>query len=290
MNVFTGLLIALIATFSLGCSNGINQVTTPSNSSQPNSDAIQLNEGAQVLLSGTLNLENGTVVFDDRTANPYLDVTGFVGSNFWFEIDRFDPPDEYRIDLFIHNASPFTVFDVIIVFEETYGKTIDNEDNFIDIFDPGDLDPYISFKGLGHMRSFPPGETDDQRLELIFPPGESALIDFFILASYPGNVGGVYEITDWNVLGHLTPNGSVDVEVSVFDHQDDVTEVILDTTMFSGAVTPLSPTGPPNVWGGTIDNTLGVVPDNYHLLLWASSPSNPQFTTYDMVDVVVFPL
>ena len=286
MKILISILAVLTALFILGCSNASTGPTSPSNTDLPASTPSTSNESTQVLLTGIMNLDNGTVEFNGRSADPYLDVTTYVGTNFWYTLDAIIPPDEWHIGLHIFNASPFIVYDVAIVFEELYGKTVDNPDSYTDIFDPGDLDPYIAWMDDDPQRKFPPGQQDDTRLRLIVPVGAPLTVDFFIIAHLPGNTGGIVELADFVQIDPITQNGSGDISIDVYDHQGDITEVKADTTAFNGGITTLLPMAPPT-WQGTVDNTLGATPGSYDILIWATSPSTPQYTIYDWEEIDV---
>ena len=265
-----------------GCSSGTNSPVLPQQSDEHNAGKIQ------ILASGTMNLADCSIDYNNRDLAQYFDVTTFVGSNFSFTIDGLIPPDIYQITLSINNVSPLTVHDVCIVFEDLYGKTVLNPDCYIDIFQPWDLDPFIAFRKEAYERYFPPG-NDTEELLLKYPGG-SPFVDFFIIAHLGGNTGGVYNINDWNVDGQLTEDGgSATIHVRAHDHQSDISYVVADTSVITGGITAFTPTGFPNPFEAIISNTEHAPPGTYTIPVMATSPSSPQYQTYNYFEINVVP-
>ena len=272
---------------ALGCSSSSKNPGVPDlpELSKPSDNATS--SDTQVLCSGTMNLENGKVDFNDRTVDPYLNVTSLVGSNFHFKIDSFTPPDILNITLTLNNVSTLTAYDVAIVFEELYGKKVLNPDSYIDIFGAGDIDPFIAFRKADPMRAFPPG-PDSQPLTVKYNGNPN--VKFFIIAHIPGNTGGVYEISHWRYSGQLTSNGgSAEIFVDVYDHQDDISYVIADTRALMGSTTPLIRLTPPNPWSAIISNTKGIPAGTYPLLIASTSFASPTYTTYNFFPIIIVP-
>jgi hypothetical protein len=282
------LLILLILVFSIGCSNLGNAPVVPDKTAD--SPTLADNSGSndfQVLTSGTMNLENGTIEPDNRTVDPYYNVTSIVGSNFSFKINGVIPPDILDITLTINNVSSLTVHDVCIVFDDLYGKTVTNPDSYIDVFDPGDINPFIAFRKEDPNRAFPPG-IDTEKLYLKYPSGSPAQVRFIIIAHLGGNTGGVYELRDWNVSGQLTTSGgSAGLSVKALDHQQNVTSVSANTTALTGGWTNFVRSGSTDTWTATISNTQGAPVGDYTLLVKANSPSSPTYYTYNYFKVNV---
>jgi hypothetical protein len=272
--------IFMLAVVLAGCSG--NSPTTPVQT--PSQDNPQV----QILASGTMNLENQTVEFNERSTEGYLNVTSLVGSNFSFTINGIVPPDILDITLRINNVSGLTVHDVCIVFENLYGKTVTNPDSYMDIFGAYDIDPFIAFRKEDPNRAFPPG-IDTEQLLLKFPAGSSAMVNFFIIAHLGGNSGGVYELRDWKVDGELTPSGgSATLSVRVKDHQNDVSQVLADTTIFTGGLSTFTKSGTDaEVWQKVISNTAGAPEGTYKILVMGTSPASPSYQTYNYFNVDV---
>ena len=274
-----------IVLVSLGCSS--KTIVAPAhNEILPSQDMSSDGNEFQILASGTMDLDNGTVEFTSRTVSPYYDVTTLVGPYFSYSIDGLIPPDILDINMTLVNPSLITVYDVCIVFENLYGKTVMNPDSYMDIFGPWDLDPFIAFRKEDPIREFPPG--DDSEQVLIKYPGGSPMVDFFIIAHLGGNTGGVYEIRDWNVSGELTTSGgNANVSMRMLDHQNNVSLVAADTTAITGGITYFSQTGDPEIWDADISNTAGAPEGTYTIPVMGTSPSTPVYQTYRFFSVDV---
>ncbi len=278
--------LVVLALMVAGCSGSSNVPTTPQSDSSPEQIANTNNNDLAILASGTMNLDDGTIEAREHSASAYMDVTGIVGSNFSFTIDNFIPPDIVKITLKINNISIWTVYDVCIVFENLYGKTVLNPDSYMDIFGPWDLDPFIAFRKDNPNRSFPPG-IDTEPLEIKYPGG-SAMVDYFIIADLAGNTGGVLALSDWNVSGQLTPTGgNATIYVTAQDHQQDVSGVYADTSALTGGVTTFNSTPDPLVWTADITNSELAPEGIYVIPTMALSPSTPSYQTYNFFELEV---
>jgi len=240
----------------------------------------------QVLVSGVMDLSTGTIEFDSRNVDPYCNVTGILGTNFSYRINSLIPPDTWDITLTINNVSTITTYDVVIVFERLYGKKVLNNDGRIDIYQPFDMDPIIAFRKEDPNRAFPAG-TDTKQLILQYPSGAGALINFMILAHFPGNAGGVYDLYDWTQVGELTNDqGLTTLSVRASDWQNDVTAVYVDTRLFTGEISQMTKRYD-GAWTISIQNTEEASPDTYNVIVMAFSPSDPSYNYYEVFPVTV---
>jgi hypothetical protein len=279
------LLFALILLLGMGCSGGSKAPVTPESNPDQASLPVPGSGDYQVLMSGTMNLDDGTITYDEKTASGYLNVTGFVGSNFSYHINGWQSPGVLDITLNLNNPTSITVRDVCIVFEDLYGKKVVNADSMMDIYAAFDIDPFIAFRKEDPTRTFPPG-PDSEQLLLTYP-GTSAYVTYFIIAHFGGNTGGVYEIRDFTQDQPLPPAGSCNIGVTVLDWQNDVSMVVADTRQFSGALTSLTKSATPNIWTGTINNTLNVPAGTYPMIIMGQSPAVPTYKTYQLFNVEV---
>ena len=82
---------------------------------------VQAGNSEQVILgAGTMNLETGETT-PQRDMSGYMDVTPFLGSNFQWNLEH-DEEDWYILELYLNNPSVITVHDVLLVFDNLYGK------------------------------------------------------------------------------------------------------------------------------------------------------------------------
>lgn len=280
------LLFALVLLVGLGCSGGSKAPVIPESNPDQASLPIPGTGDYQVLMSGTMNVEDGSIAYDEREASGYLNVTGYVGSNFSYHINGWYSAGVLDITLNLNNPTALTVRDVCIVFENLYGKKVVNADSMMDIYASFDIDPFIAFRKEDPSRIFPPG-LDSEQLLLSYPGGANPLVTYFIIAHFGGNTGGVYEIRDFTQDQPLPPAGSCNISVKALDWQNDVSSVIADTRQFSGALTSLIKSATPYVWTGTINNTLNVPAGNYSMIIMGQSPAVPAYRTYQSFNVVV---
>lgn len=276
-------LVSLLIMFVLfiGCSGGGNNPATP-----PSDEMIPAQQAGdvQMLFSGTMNLDDGTVEFNNRTGEFYMDVTPYVGSYFSFQIINVNPP-YLTILMTLTNPTTLTVYDVCIVFDELYGKTVHYPDLYTDIFEPYDINPAIEFRKESWTRTFPPMEDSEELL--IEYPGGSALVDFFIIAHLGGNTGGVRDFFVLGSVGWLFSDGGTTALVALpHDYQDDVSTVIADTTVFTGDMTVFAEDS--GAWVAEISNTENAPAGTYSILTMANSPSTPQYNTYQYINISVY--
>ena len=93
MRYFVPLLMILLFIIC-GCSNGSDNPVTPVTGdavsiSQPSTE----NSGWQTINYGRMNLEDGTIEPLIRSVDPYLNVTGYVGSHFSYTIEGIIAPN-----------------------------------------------------------------------------------------------------------------------------------------------------------------------------------------------------
>ena len=191
MRIGYSIITMVLLMILVGCSGGGNNPVSPDDqplSIEPQSDITY--GDCQIMFEGTMNLNDGTVEVRDRSANPYLDVTPFVGSYFSYEIQGVIPPDILNIQLNLYNPSTITAYDVAIVFDNLYGKTVLMPDAQIDIFGEYDIDPVVYFRSEADF-VFPPDVADSEYVYIQYPGG-SPLVDFFIIAHLGGHTGGVF--------------------------------------------------------------------------------------------------
>lgn len=268
-----------------GCSGGSNVPLTPQSNTMPEQIANALNSELMVLDSGIMNLDTGTVEANEHSLSAYFDFTNHINCNFSFTVD-FVNPNMYKVTLRINNTSSYTVYDVCIVFENLFGKTVKNPDSYMNIFEPWDVDPFIAFCKESANRQFPPGiETEEL---LITYTGESNQVNYFIIADVTGNTGGALSLTDWDVSGQLTPEGgNATIQVTALDHQEDVTSVQMDTTALTGGITDFAVTPDPLVWSAEITNSELAPQGVYIIPVMAVSPAEPIYNTYNFFKLYV---
>jgi hypothetical protein len=269
--------IAVLVLFTFGCSN--NNGTSSPVQQNPTPDIASTDSSEQVILgAGTMNLATGETD-PARDLSGYLNVTPYLGGNFMWEIVDFDE-DWLEIQLNLQNPTSLTVHDVIIVFDELYGKEVEG-DGWNDITAPFDIDPFVAFMRDDPDRVFPGYASDSQTMWIEFPTGANPMVKYVIYAHLGGNTGGVYGFEDCFTDGVLMEEGG---ETTIYayplDHQGDFAYVAADTSLFTGGITFLTPSGNPGEWSATISNTKGAPQGNYEFWVGAYSQSSPEYRSY----------
>lgn len=289
MKIYTLCLIIAISAMLAGCSfRGGSPIDPPTKDAPPvNISQESLGTSVEVLTSGTMNLETGGIEFHTRNLSPYWNITSLIAPYFSYQITGYNPPI-VNVKLKLTNPSTITGYDVAIVFENLYGKTVMNADGYIDIFGPYDIDPLIYFrKGYPYDQVFPPATTDYQILNLYYPGG-SPLVDFFIIAHIGGHTGGVVNYQSKYFTGRLFPDGGKAIlGVNLNDYQMDATFVAADTRVLTGGYTFFTNVAY-NHWNAQITNSQNAPAGLYTITIMATSPSDPSYNTYDYIDVQVY--
>lgn len=280
------LLQIFLITFFFGCSGSSNPTIPQENSSSvPIANVPEA--GTAILGAGTMNLDTGELI-PSRDLSGYLNVTPYLGSNFSYSILRFIPPCYFEVEFSLTNFTSIWAWDVCLVFENLYGKSVIYDDGYIDIYQPYDPDPVIMFETEEDDYAFPPFETAEANGLIRYPAGASPLVDYFIIAHLGGNTGGVKYIDGWISDGVLMPDGgTVTAAAYTEDYQYNIQFVVADTTPITGGLTFFSPSGEPNEWTAEITNSQIAPSGYYDCWLLARSPSTPQYNTYYKMTITV---
>lgn len=287
MRTYYPLLTIFLIAFFLGCSNSSNP-TLPLENSVPVPVADARDSGTAILGAGTMNLDTGELI-QSKDLSGYLNVTPYIGSNFSYRIVKFYQPCYLEVEFSITNPTSLTVWDVCLMFENLYGKSIIYGDGYMDIFQPYDPDPFIMFCMDGDSYyTFPPYETIESTGLIKYPAGASPMVDYFIIAHLGGNTGGVKFVDGEIEDGVLMPDGGTATLGAVaYDYQHNVQLVVADTTPISGGLTFFSPSGEANEWTADITNSQHAPSGDYECWIMAKSPSTPQYNTYRKMTITV---
>ncbi len=289
-SVIIASLFMLLVAFA-GCSNSSNLPTQPNTPENSSSDT-------QMLYSGSfeIDLDSQTVSkIEPRQSDFVYNITGFLpdkcpGGCFRFEIINV-VGTVLEIELTLENPVAVLAYDLRVVYLDLFGKTVLNPDSYTDFLGTPitNIHPFTEFmKGIPD-RAFPmgPGGMDTETLFLDFPPGAVAAVNYAITVSLPSNAEEPYEVLETSQTGTLTPSGgSAFISCRVNDHQDNVSDVFLDATPFTGAPVQLLPTSG-NVYEVEISNTEGAPIGNYNQLIMALSPNPQNISTYNYVMITV---
>ncbi|MFH1515826.1 MAG: hypothetical protein ABIG42_10255, partial [bacterium] len=279
--------------------------TTPVSPSDPgnpfqneNGPTLQGPNSDQILpwLKGTMIIDpsgEASQVIIDRSSDLNINITWFLavgcpGGCFTYKIVGVNGT-VLEIELKIENPSSIQAYDVRLIYQELYGKTVMNPDSYTDMWKPYSIQPFTAFATSDPDRAFPvgPGVSDTQTLFLDFPGGANPRVDFAIAASLPGQTGEPYEINSMAQTGTLTPSGgSAVISCNVLDHQGDITFVAADTSVLTGSYVFLN-AGVGDSYSKTISNTMGAPVGTYIVPMMARSPNSQFFNTYNYFTLTV---
>ena len=280
---FTLVLLSLCA-FGLGCSSS-NAVTPSDQISTWNGEKYETWFGGTF----ALNPQTGqSEIANDRNSDFYYHVTGLIKNYLKIHVLEIIGTT-WKIEVEITNPTAIQVHDVRVVFLDTYGKTVLNPDGFTNLYDPADKNPYIAFAKEYPNRAFPvgPGAKDTEILLLDWPSGQPSYVSYRVGVSLGGNCGDPYLINNPKQTGELYPSGgSSTISVDVFDWQNNISWVKVDTTPLTGGLTNLAHAGG-NTYSATISNTKSAPVGTYKCLVAASSPNSDNLIAYSYMNIAV---
>ncbi len=289
------LLAAILSLLIAGCSSSSKLPTQPNSPDLPQADYST--PETDLLYSGTfeIDLETQTITSIDRQSDFIYDITWFLpdkcpGGCFRFAIVGV-VGTVLEIELTLENPLAVQAYDLRVQYLNLYGKTVLNPDSYTDFLGTQitTIYPFTAFMKEDADRAFPvgPGGIDTETLFLDFPPGASPSVDYAITAHMPDQTHEPYEIGEMTQSGELTPSGgSATISCRVDDHQDDISNVFLDATPFTGAPVEMFP-GTSGYYEVDISNTEGAPIDDYIQLIMALSPNPQNISTYNYVTISV---
>lgn len=296
------LMLVILLVYSIGCSSS-TPVMPSQNDNSPSDEVASALDGLtyefqQIIMHGTMEINpddmNGKVL-PGKNNEWNFNITsllagGCPGGCFTFQIVGISGT-VFEIELTIENPTTYQAYDIKLIYENLYGKTVMNPDSYTDMFKPFDIRPFTAFAKGNADRAFPvgPGATNTETLFLDLPPGSSGYVDYIIVASFPNQTLEPYEINSMNQDGMLTPSGGSSViSCFVLDHQWNTESVDVDTTPITGGITSLDPaSGIENLWLKEITNSQGAPSGTYTCLIQAISPNPQNISTYNYIELIV---
>ncbi len=193
-----------------------------------------------------------------------------------------------KFNVTITNPSAWTPSDIRLIFYNLGGKDIANADSYTNAY-VGSVEPFIAFAKAIPNRQFAGGGAVTETVDIYWPPASSFFTFFKVSAWLWLNCRDPYEINSMFQSGTLTTSGgSATIGCNVFDWQNNVTGVTIDTTPITGGVTNLVNVVL-NMWQANITNSAGAPTGNYKCLITASSPNPQNFDLYNYVVIQVSP-
>lgn len=246
--------------------------------------------------AGTFYLDtNGEIRNEpDRNLDFHYNVTSLLASGcpggcFTFHIVDI-VYDVLFIELEIENPTSLQVWDVRLLYIDLAGKSVLNPDGYIDLF--GYLfKPFTAFAKEYGNRAFPvgPGGTDTEMLELKWPAGKPAYVNYLIEVSLGGNCDEPY-LVEGSVDPITTTGGLAIIHSKAYDWADDNMVCYADWSSLGGSVEEMQMTSEGHGFRGfilEIDVPAGLAPGLYPVILCAEEPVPKLLRIYNIIQAEV---
>lgn len=285
--------IVVILTVAFGCSSGKSSPVTPVDISTDIPTGEMEEENHQLL--GVWELE-----FDAESLKAI--VTPSRLANTHYQVKYLIPPPEVVIntiypnyvvdaDVTLTNPFVFDAYDVrLILFTDDEHHILENPDCWTGLYDiPAGLpiNPFKAYAKDEPNRVFAGGTNHTENLLVFSPPG-SHPIQFAVDASYPSNCEEPYEITDftqgvlYDEIGYST-----DIEITVRDWQEDVSEVKLYCPEITGGALLTFDQIDPEKWKAELVNETGASADEYVGYVIATSSNSGSLALYNEIAITI---
>lgn len=293
-------LITLITAFGCGSSDSNPAAPSTNNQATPQIEANANPENGNTGVLGVYDLifDPETVEIElvqSRGADAHYDVSAFMSSYCSASLTSWDPVSGIMIfDLTLWNPTLTTVYDLrtLMLAPPSSGIVQLNPDDYTYLFSPfgpGFVNPFRAYGKSVADRAFLPGAVLTEEFQVQFPiplvlPTPAKLL---VECSYPTNCEDPYMIHNQVASNPVNSTTSATITLDVFDHQDNVVSVAVDTTPITGGHTWLTSISP-DTWQGTVINSAGAAPGTYFCLISALSDIEPM-KLYDYVEIIVIP-
>jgi len=312
-------LLVLSTTFA--CSRVSNPAIPENLSSDPAPSLISVNErNARTPADYTghecwgfytmiLDFETGEIeVVEKRDVAGHINVKKILTSDWWcptknciqIQFLEMDPDNEhYLIKGTLMNPTYFTGYDVrVIIFLDEKGHMLLNPDDYTRLYETGDyINPFRAFNKPVPQRKFNPYSTSSEIFDMHIPNVPFKFqINFAIDVSFPDNCPEPYDLEDFGYEGYIYQDdpgldgidqGEGTIFVSVFDWQDDILEVTVDTTPVTGGITSLDYNIDNDRWEAQITNSEDAEMGDYICLIAAYSETDPTIGIFNYLTITV---
>jgi len=310
----------LIITFSISCNGGPaapelysspqGSFMTPTNERNArNSDDIG-NHGlwglyTMIIDQDTLEIE----VIDNRELAMHLNVKDILLSDWWcpaknciqIQFLNIDPDTNiYTIKGTLINPSHLSGYDVrvIIFYDDTLEHDLLNADDYTMLYEPDtDINPFKAYAKTIDDREFKAYSSFSEIFEMYIPPVPGKFrINFAIDASYPQNCEEPYNVDNFGTDGVIFPDdpdldginqGEMTIFTEVYDWQDNVSEVTIDTTPITGGITVLAYNPDTLRYEALIADAMDAPPGDYRCLIAAYSEDDPDLGLFNYLVITV---
>ncbi len=242
------------------------------------------------LLDVTFDPASGSLEYTDaRSAETYINVTPFLWDDFvTITLTNYDAVTKIlEFEMEIENPTIYDAYDPRVLFLRTDPDApelvnINDYTEHYNAYSCHEINPFRSFCKFETGRIFAAGTSHSENFEVLIQ-GPPYTFELLIMAALPGNTEECYEIAgQWNT-GPVSAVQSTIVYATVYDHQNDIDQVYMDTTILTGGTTPMVNIGGDLFMSADIYNTQGLVPGDYWFRIHADSAN----TTWDLIDMVL---
>ena len=256
-----------------------------------------------------LDPENQTIeVLENRDLAMHFDIKNLLlNPNFcpplnclrlqFLEID--EDNDLYTIKATVYNPTFINVFDLrLIVFYDEKAHRILNPDDYTRLYSMGDYtSPFRAFNKSADSRTFFGYSSASEIFELSVPDADNKWWIFFAIdCSLPQNCQEPYELENFGYEGDIYPDnpdlGGTDqgeglIYSEVYDWQENISEVTVDTTPITGNITALEYNSLTERYEASIADSMDTPPGDYRCLLAAYSTDDASIGIFNYITITV---
>jgi len=287
----------LIAIFITSCAqNHVNPISTLSIDPDPEMFISKPSENTisrAFFGSWIVHFDTGTFktsIEEFRANQVHFNVTQYIPAP-RIIVNDYDPSGVIDVDVTITNPYPIDVYDVrLIIFTDDEYHMLLNPDCWTSLYDISEgypINPFVAYAKIEPNRIFKGQSENTENLQVYLPQGNTDVI-FAIDASYPGNCKEPYEINGFTQEILYDQQGeSADIEISIFDWQNDVNAVYLYCPQITGV--PLAPFTliDNEKWGMHLVNNTGASTGEYIAYIMAKSTGSGSLALYDKIIITV---
>lgn len=269
-------LVILIVLLFVGCSNNETPIVYSVQEDYGMTEHVLLGMWTVDFDLATQNVAVESV----RSTEVHLNVTELIPPPY-ITINHIYPNYVINIDVTLTNPYPNDAFDVrLIIFTDIMGKRLENPDHWTDLYDVSGSLPINPFKAYAKdepNRKFASYAQYTENLSIFIPPGHQDDVQFAVDVSLPGNCEEPYKISGFtHGVIYDEIGSSAEVEVNVYDWQEDVDSVNLYCPEITNQqLLPFTQTDPER-WGTTLVNSTGASVGEYPGYIIATSTNSDQ--------------
>jgi len=295
--ILLAIIFAVLIPLNFGCSSGSSADNPLMPSTDGITDARDASTSGEPTVLGLLD-----VTFDpesleleavsSRSIESYVNVTPFVWNDYvtltQTSYDSFTQVVEFEVE--ITNPTAYDAYDVRVLFlqgdpDAPWLKNANDYTKHYNAYSCHEINPFRSYAKFEPGRIFASGATHSETFEVQIQ-GPPYCYGLLIAAHLPGNTDEAYEIVDQWVTNDVSASQTAEVYATVRDHQGDLDQVYLDTTILTGGTTQMVNFSGDQWMSAPIQNLMGLAPGSYWFRIVADS-ANTDWDLIDMIEIEV---